>query len=181
MTGATIRPACAEDVAALAALKRATFRQAFVDGGFHIPYPADDLAGFERASYSVEAVATELADPQRMQWVAEADGRFIGYAHVGPAKLPHPDVSAGDGELYQLYLDDAAQGLGLGRQLLDIALDHLAAARPGPIWIGVWSGNHRAQAIYAKRGFVKVGDYRFPVGEWHDDEFILRHEGAARD
>ena len=42
------------------------------------------------------------------------------------------------------------------------------------IWLGVWSGNDKAQAFYAKRGFAKVGEYRFRVGETLDHEFIMR-------
>ena len=76
--------------------------------------------------------------------------------------------------LYQLYVRNCAQGLGLGRALLDVALDHLATHRPGPVWLGVWSGNLKAQSVYEKRGFAKVGEYRFAVGSWFDEEFIFR-------
>jgi ribosomal protein S18 acetylase RimI-like enzyme len=99
---------------------------------------------------------------------------LLAYAHVGPCKLPHPEASPDAGELYQIYARTEAHGLGLGRQLLDVALDHLARTRPGPVWLGVWSGNLKAQAIYAARGFMKVGEYRFPVGNWFDEEFIFR-------
>lgn len=169
-----IRVAEVADAPALARLKLDTFRETFVDGGFAIPYPPADLALFESASYGVGVVAAELAAPGRMTWVAESEGRLLGYAHVGPCKLPHPEVAAQAGELYQLYVRGDAQGQGIGRRLLDLALDHLAMARPGPIWVGVWSGNIRAQAVYLARGFEKVGDYRFPVGDWLDDEFIYR-------
>lgn len=171
---AGIRRAGPDDAAALADLKRETFLESFVEGGFRIPYPADDLSDFLEAAYSEAVVARELADAGRASWVAEEDGRLLGYSHVGPCKLPHPEVTPGGGELYQLYLRSESQGLGLGRRLLDAGLAHLEATRPGPLWIGVWSGNRAAQAIYAKRGFRKVGEYRFPVGSWHDDEFIFR-------
>ncbi|MFN7147173.1 MAG: GNAT family N-acetyltransferase, partial [Myxococcota bacterium] len=69
-----------------------------------------------------------------------------------------------------------AQGARLGALLLDRALAHLAAHRPGPVWLGVWSGNHKAQAFYAGRGFAKVGDYRFAVGAWLDEELIFRRD-----
>ena len=74
------------------------------------------------------------------------------------------------------YVRNEAQGLKLGGKLLAIALAHLEETRPGPIWLGVWSGNERAQAIYTKIGFRKVGDYLFPVGEWRDQEFIFRRD-----
>lgn len=169
-----IRPARSDDVPALAQLKLITFRQTFLDEGFGIPYPPADLALFEAASYAEAVVAAELADPARRNWVAEHGGRLVGYAQVGPCKLPHPEAQDGHGELYQLYVERAAQGLKLGKALLDTALDHLAATRPGPVWLGVWSGNDKAQAVYARRGFAKVGEYRFKVGSWYDEEFIFR-------
>jgi ribosomal protein S18 acetylase RimI-like enzyme len=168
-----IRPAVPADVAPLAALKLETFRETFLDG-FAIPYPTADLQIFESASYSPAAVAGELADAGRMNWVVEADRRLIAYAQVGPCKLPHPEVKPGAGELYQIYVLGEAQGRGLGKALLATALDHLEATRPGPIWLGVWSGNLKAQAVYRKIGFAKVGDYRFPVGSWQDEEYIFR-------
>lgn len=172
-----IRPARRDEAGPLALLKRETFRESFVDGGFAIPYPPDELAMFEEAAYSIDKVASELADPGKMCWVAESAGLLLGYAHVGPTKLPHPEARAGDGELNQLYVRNEAQGLKLGSRLLSLALDHLAATRPGPIWLGVWSGNLRAQAIYAAQGFIKVGEYDFPVGRWTDREFIFRRPG----
>jgi diamine N-acetyltransferase len=172
-----IRPARNNEIEALARLKRETFRESFVDGGFAIPYPADDLAIFEEASYSVEKVASELAEAGKACWVVEMDGRLLGYAHVGPTKLPHPEARSGEAELYQIYVRSEAQGLKLGGKLLALALDHLTRTRPGPIWLGVWSGNLRAQAIYAARGFEKVGEYDFLVGSWTDREFIFRRPG----
>jgi len=170
----TIRDARPDDVAPLAALKLACFRETFGPGGFAIPYPAADLAVFERDSYGEATVARELADPAHRTWVAQdAAGELVAYCHVGPGKLPHPDFREGDGELYQLYLRGTAQGAGLGKRMLDLGLDHLAATGR-PIWIGVWQGNVKAQHVYAGRGFAIVGEYQFRVGDWLDDEFIMR-------
>ena len=168
-----LRPATPADVPALAALKRDTFRETFLED-FAIPYPQADLMVFEASAYGVDAVARELADPQRRTWVVSEGDELLAYAQVGPCKLPHPDVAPAAGELYQLYARRGAQGQGLGRALLDVALDHLATAFAGPAWIGVWSGNLRAQRVYLARGFEKVGEYDFPVGSWMDHEFILR-------
>lgn len=173
---ATIRPARPRDTAALARLKLATFRETFIDG-FAIPYPPGELALFEEASYAPAVVAGELGDAAKATWVAEDGGRMLGYAQVGRCKLPHRDVRAGAGELYQLYILNEAQGVGLGRALLAKAMAELAVRHPGPVWLGVWSGNLAAQRFYARHGFAKAGEYRFPVGrEWHDDEFIFRKD-----
>lgn len=171
-----LRPARPDDAAPLADLKLACFREAFLED-FAVPYPPDDLARFIAKTYTPECVAAELADPAHATWVCEAaDGTLLAYAHAGPCKLPHPDVTPASGELYQLYARRAAQGLGLGRQLLRASLDWLEKTYPGPLWIGVWSLNHRAQAIYGAAGFRKVGDYHFMVGDHRDEEYIFRRD-----
>lgn len=171
-----IRPACAQDVPALAALKLHCFRDTFGPTGFAIPYPPADLAVFEVDSYGEETVARELADETHRTWVAQnGQGALVAYVHIGPSKLPHPERADGDGELYQLYLRREVQGAGLGKQLLDLALEELTSWGR-PIWIGVWQGNLKAQHVYASRGFEIVGEYRFAVGDWRDEEFIMRRK-----
>ncbi|MBX7250014.1 MAG: GNAT family N-acetyltransferase, partial [Caulobacteraceae bacterium] len=69
-----------------------------------------------------------------------------------------------------------AQGHGLGTKLLELALADIAERFTGPEWIGVWSGNDKAIRLYGHYGFRRAGEYKFPVGDWLDDEFILRRD-----
>ena len=166
----TVRKATLEDAQLLSELGITTFRETFVED-FRVPYSEADLAAFLPAAYGVDVLRRTLADPAFAHFLAEADGRALGYALAGPNGLPHEEARAGEGELKRVYVVREAQGLGAGRLLLDAALDWLGPRR---VWIGVWSGNARAQRVYEKRGFVKVGEYEFPVGETRDREFILR-------
>jgi len=173
-----LREAVPADAAALAALKLETFRETFLED-FAIAYPPADLAVFEDESYGLPKVQAELADPTHATWVVETDGKLIAYAHVGPCKLPHPDVQPGELELYQIYLSRAAQGSGLGKRLLTTTMDYMGA-RSARIWLGVWSGNARALAFYSARGFEIVGEYGFRVGTWLDDERIMRRDVTGK-
>jgi len=173
MTDVVIRSATLADAPALAVLGRQTFVDAFVEG-FAIPYPADDLAAFLDASFNAATISAKLAEPGAAWWVAERDGDLLAFANTGPNTLPHPDGKASHAELRRLYVSKAAQGLGLGTKLLAIALAWMEAHSDGPLWIGVWSGNLKAQKLYEAYGFEKAGEYRYPVGSWFDDEFILR-------
>lgn len=173
MANTGLRLARDEDAAALAVLGRQTFIDTFVDG-FAIPYPKDDLAVFLDASFNTETILTKLAEPGAAWWVAERDGDLLAFANAGPNTLPHPDARSGHRELRRLYVGKPAQGLGLGTDLLALALDWMEAHTDGPLWIGVWSGNVKAQSLYAGHGFQKVGEYKYPIGRWLDDEFILR-------
>lgn len=170
-----IRPARPDDAPALSVLGRQTFIDTFVaEDGFAIPYPADDLEAYLHASFGVEATAVKLAETGAAWWVAERDGDLLAFANVGPNGLPHPDAGVGNMELRRLYVGKAAQGLGLGTQLLALSLEWMETHTVGPLWIGVWSGNLKAQKLYAAYGFEKAGEYQYPVGAWNDHEFILR-------
>lgn len=173
MTDVLIRPATEADAAALGELGRQTFVDTFV-AGFAIPYPADDLAAFLDSSFSPETIRTKLREPGAAWWVAERDGELLAFANTGPNTLPHPEARASHAELRRLYVSKSAQGLGLGTKLLAVALEWMEANGDGPLWIGVWSGNRKAQKLYEAYGFEKAGEYQYPVGQWLDDEFILR-------
>jgi ribosomal protein S18 acetylase RimI-like enzyme len=172
MMDVQIREARPQDAEAIGRLGRQTFLDTFVEG-FGIPYPAKDLETYLNDSFSPAAMTTKLAEPEAVWWVAETDRGLIAFANAGPNTLPHPRASREHAELRRLYVDRSAQGLGIGSRLLAESLDWMQAHTAGPLWIGVWSGNRRAQALYASHGFEKVGDYQYPVGSWMDDEFIM--------
>lgn len=173
MSDAVIRPARPDDAPALAALGRQTFIDTFVTG-FGIPYHADDLSVFLDASFSHQATTMKLKEAGSAWWVAERDGDLLAFANAGPNTLSHPDGRASHAELRRLYVSKDAQGLGLGTRLLKLSLDWMEAHSDGALWIGVWSGNHKAQKLYSAHGFEKAGEYQYPVGRWLDEEIILR-------
>jgi ribosomal protein S18 acetylase RimI-like enzyme len=52
-------------------------------------------------------------------------------------------------------------------------------AAPGHAWLGVYSENPGAQRFYTRYGFMKVGEYEFPVGPLRDREFIFSRKRLA--
>lgn len=171
MSKTTIRRAVPADAVALAALGARTFADTFG----HL-YPPEDLAAFLSQTHTPALASADLADPAKAVWVAENDGRLIGYALAGPCALPHPEATSANGELKRIYVLAEAQGEGLGQRLMDQSLQWLESQRRLPIWLGVWSENHAAQRLYERRGFRKVGEYGFKVGASVDHEFIFRRD-----
>lgn len=170
----TIRQAVPADVPVLAQLGAQTFVETFG----HL-YSAADLQAFLDTSHSEAAHARALADPDTGVWIAQRDGRAIGYAQAGRCGLPHPDVGEGDGELKRLYLLAGEQNGGVGGRLFDTALRWLERDGPRTLWISVWSENTGAQRFYARQGFAFAGEYAFLVGEQRDREFMYRRDPAA--
>ncbi|WP_380878984.1 N-acetyltransferase [Sphingomonas sp. DBB INV C78] len=170
-----IRRAVAGDAETLSRLAIETFFETFVDG-FGIPYPPADRDAYIAEKLAPGVFAERIADPAHGVWIAEHHGQAVGFAVAGPNGLPHPDAVDGDLELKQLYLTRGAQGLGLGGRMFETTLEWMETQKPAAIWIGVWSGNLKAQRLYQALGFEHFGEYQFRVGSWLDDEFILRRK-----
>ncbi len=177
MSKILLRRAEADDVGRLAPMADASFRETFLDG-FAIPYPPQDLAQFLAKAYAPDVFARKLTDPRQATWVAERDGSALAYASAGPCDLPHAHARAEHSQLHRLYVLNAAQGQGLGRALLELALAWMGDT--GPQWLSVWSGNLKAQRLYEAYGFQNVGHYQFFVGRWPDDDFIYRRDPPCR-
>lgn len=172
MSAPLIRRAGPEDAERMSVICRATFTETFG----HL-YPPADLQAFLEGSYDAAKLRGEIEEPETAVWLAEAGSDVVGYVQAGRCGLPHPGVSAASGEIKRLYLLATAQNGGLGGRLFDLAEQWLLARGMRDLWIGVWSENHGAQRFYARRGFVRAGEYDFPVGASLDREFILTRNG----
>ena len=153
-------------------------REVFCDTFAHL-YPPEDLDAFLTSSYAPEVLAQEIINPAYYyRWVLDETGHPLAYLQCAPVGLPHADADPDcHGELKRLYVRTSAQGKGLGRLLLEDGLAWLDATYGhAPQWIGVWSENNKAQALYNAYGFEQVGTYDFVVGETRDYEFILRRD-----
>ncbi|KQM84471.1 GCN5 family acetyltransferase [Agromyces sp. Leaf222] len=88
--------------------------------------------------------------------VAERDDAIVGVAMAGPPEVPEP---AWELHLYVLYVLAAAHGSGAGAALLDAVI---GSDQPAALWVA--DPNPRAQAFYAKHGFVADGTVQVDRG-----------------
>jgi GNAT superfamily N-acetyltransferase len=117
-------------------------------------YPAAYLAGLsvdERRRLWTRV----LSDGGYDVFVAERDGRVTGFASVGPTE--DDDRSALRGELFALYVEPSAWGLGLGRALLARAEQALREAGFDEATLWVLEDNPLARDVYAAAGWKADG------------------------
>ena len=163
-----------EDTAELAALKAATFSEAFAAAND----PADLAAHLARA-FAVETVSAELLDPHcDTTWVLH-DGRPVAYlkVNVGTAQS-EPGLSDGL-EVEQVYVLASHHGQGLGGQLLDLAAEKGKERGLAFVWLGVWEHNANAISMYRHRGYREFADHTFMVGEDAQRDVLMRLDFAS--
>ena len=107
----------------------------------------------EEVTTPVEAYAARLqaSTPENLYLGAFMDGQLMGITHFARPeriKLRHR------AEIGAMYVAPEQRGLGIGRTLLERALDH-ARGLQGMEEVGLWViiGNDRAQALYEAAGF----------------------------
>lgn len=155
----SVRKAHRGDALALAQLAERTFREAF--STMNTP---EDMELHCRNTYSEAQQAQEIADPDRVTLLCEADGELVGYAQVRWGKVPAFVVAKSPGEIQRIYVLAACHGKGVARELMEAGIREITARGGDVVWLGVWEHNPRAIAFYRKLGFVPVGEQVFLLG-----------------
>lgn len=166
----SVRDATGADVAAIEAVRRASWRAAY--------------AGLIGQAYLDRATSGTSEPPRLPSWrrtlvaVTDDGPAVVGYASFGPERTVHayaPSASgnlprltdagtAGQvGELYAIYVDPAYWSTGSGRLLMDASVTRLAEAGYERAVLWVLDKNARARRFYEIAGWKPDGtDNRLP-------------------
>lgn len=164
-----VRDTTDADADRLALIGGATFLETFagvLDGSAIVEHCRREHSP---ATYSRYLAASAQA------WLAEADGGQapVGYALLGTADLPGAASDGTDLELKRIYALSRFHGSGIGAALLHRATSEAARRDAARLLLGVYAGNARALAFYAKNGFKQIADRRFRVGDRDYDDVVL--------
>ena len=166
--GVTIRACVAGDARALALVGKATFLETYA-GTLGVA----DVVDHCDVEHGAPRYAAWLKTPDFRLWIAEVEGGApVGYAVLGPVDLPL-ETTVHDLELKRLYLLHRFEGAGVGRRLMHEAVEAATAVGARRLLLGVWDGNHRALAFYARQGFTEAGRKAFTIGSSVYDDLIL--------
>ena len=165
-----LRPAQERDAAEIAHLGSNVFSATF---GYSIP-PAD-LEHYLRETYSIKTVEDDISHPDHdVAVVCDSDDHVIGYAQLRRGSS-EPCVADAERpvELLRLYVNPKNHGQGIARVLVEEMESMAREAGFKTMWLGVWEENFKAQKVYEKFGYVKVGDHDFKMGECIQTDWIL--------
>jgi ribosomal protein S18 acetylase RimI-like enzyme len=76
-------------------------------------------------------------------------------------------------EIERIYIKKKFQKHGLGKHLLNKAMEIAMERKKMKIWLGVWEENENAIAFYQKKGFVQTGAHSFYMGDEEQVDLIM--------
>jgi len=144
----SIRPAVAADEAALGRLGAALVKlhHDFDPRRFVAPGP-DPERGYGRF------LAGLLDRMDSVVLVAEQGGQVVGYCYAGMEGRDWLSLRGPAGVIYDILVDPAARGHGVGRRLLDAMLQALAERGAPQFVLFTATQNEAAQHLFAQAGF----------------------------
>jgi ribosomal-protein-alanine N-acetyltransferase len=117
-------------------------------------------------SRDLEQSRTALRRPGGELFVAREGGQPVGFI------LIHPYGFAGSPYITSVAVETGARGKGIGAQLLAFAEKHVAERRF--IFLCVSSFNRRAQELYYRLGYERVGEIPNYVIEGHSELLLCK-------
>jgi putative acetyltransferase len=155
----TIRPITPADNPAIAGVIRSVMPEFGADG-----------PGFAIHDAEVGDMASAYAGPGCVYFVVERDGRVCGGGGIAPLQ----GEEAGTCELRKMYFLPELRGLGAGRELIELCLDHARRLGYRQCYLETLTGMDVAQKLYERHGFVRIGAALGKTGHFGCNRFYAR-------
>ncbi len=101
-------------------------------------------------------LGTQLDDPDVTVLVAERGGEVVGYTYAGIEGVDYMSLRGPAGVLYDIVVDPAQRGRGIGRKLLDATLAALERKGAPRVVLSTAERNETAQRLFAHAGFRRT-------------------------
>jgi ribosomal protein S18 acetylase RimI-like enzyme len=98
-------------------------------------------------------LGTQLDEPHTIVLVAEKDGEVLGYIYAGVEGNDYMSLRGPAGVLQDIIVDPAHRGQGIGRMLLDAALEALKIRGAPQVVLSTAERNPEAQRLFLRAGF----------------------------
>jgi ribosomal protein S18 acetylase RimI-like enzyme len=148
-----VRKAVPDDAPAIAEIHVASWRAAY--RGIVPDETLDGLSVERRTAYWRRLV--EAPGDSRV-FVATVGDDVVGFASTGPGR--DDDLPLGARELYTIYLAPTSWRRGIGRRLLDLAVDDLRDRGHELVVLWVLRDNDRGRRFYEAAGWTADGSSR---------------------
>jgi ribosomal protein S18 acetylase RimI-like enzyme len=156
MSTPIVRRATAEDAEVLGIIGPAAYAESYIYLWDRPDAYSDHLRTFGRRAF--EAL---LAQPDARLWIGEVGGAAVGFLSMIVGSVDPIERRLGGALIPRVYIIGPAQRSGLGRLLLDAAIEQAATEGLSHVWLDVMASATAARRAYARWGFREIGKRRF--------------------
>lgn len=159
------------DVEALRTIGERTFRETF--GALN---SEDDMERYISGTFSAERLEDEVGNKNSIFFLLEQDGLPAAYMKVNFDAAQTEKGFSNSIEIQRIYVLDGLKGKGIGRLLVQKAVELGRSMKLDFVWLGVWEENIDAQRFYEKIGFKITGEHIFQLGKARQKDYLMTLE-----
>ncbi len=124
----------------------------------------ENIATYVAAAFSIDRVASELTNTDSQFFFIETGADLAGYLKLNTGAAQTEQTLPNALEIERIYVRRGHQGTGLGKALMQHAIERAIAANVDWLWLGVWDQNEKAIAFYRSSGFTEFDQHDFYMG-----------------
>ncbi|WP_035618625.1 GNAT family N-acetyltransferase [Lacticigenium naphthae] len=163
-----IRKCTKTDIQELQAISRQTFVETF--GTQNTP---EDLQHYLQEAFHIKNVEKEWTNPNSVFYFIYIYEKLAGYLKLNQDEAQTESYGTETMEVERIYVLKEFKGKGSGKKLLEKAEEVAHQQNKNKIWLGVWEHNDKAIEFYKKRGYQKIDEHIFQLGEDKQTDFIF--------
>lgn len=163
-----IRACSQEDLLKLQEISIETFNDTFKDQN-----SPDNMRAYLERAFNAKQLGAELSNSCSDIFFVYYNDELAGYLKVNRDGAQSEQMSDASLEIERIYIRKKFQKHGLGKYLLNKAMETALEHKKKEIWLGVWEKNDNAIAFYKKMGFVQTGSHSFYMGDEEQIDFIM--------
>jgi ribosomal protein S18 acetylase RimI-like enzyme len=163
-----IRKCTLDDLGNLQEISHETFNDTFKHQNSH-----ENMKAYLEKAFNLKQLEKEVCNPSSEFFFVYFDDEMAGYLKVNIDDAQSEDMGNESLEIERIYIKNNFQKHGLGKYLLNKAMEIAMERKKKNIWLGVWEKNENAIAFYKKMGFVQTGAHSFYMGDEEQIDFIM--------
>jgi ribosomal protein S18 acetylase RimI-like enzyme len=133
----------------------------------------ENMNAYLERAFNLKQLEIELSNISSQFFFVYFNNEVAGYLKVNTNDAQSEEMGDESIEIERIYIKNKFQKHGLGKYLLNKAMEIAMNLNKKKIWLGVWEKNENAIAFYKKMGFVQTGAHSFYMGDEEQMDFIM--------
>lgn len=122
------------------------------------------FADYVMEEFTLNKIEKRISDPAQLFLVSENEQGIDGFIQVSSDSTAPVD-GCSKTEISTFYVQPHHHGKGIGKRLLNAALQHCRDQSVESVWLATNAENGPAIAFYLAQGFLHVGETHFRIDE----------------
>ena len=134
----------------------------------------ETIDSYLKDAFNKEKLKAELNNKNSKFYFLYAESNLAGYLKINEAQAQTDLNDPQSIEIERIYVKKEFKEKGLGKKLLNYALQLAKEMKKNYVWLGVWEKNPDAISFYTRMGFHELGRHSFKMGNEIQNDLIMK-------